>query len=114
MEQTTHGAEAKPLVKAAEDGARYCLVRSHNAGVFTGWVVSRNGQEVTMRDARRIWFWCGAATLSQLAMDGVKYPEKCRFPCEVPELILTETIEIIPMTQKAKESVEGVPVWIAE
>ena len=93
------------------DGMDYCMVRTYSAGVFAGYVKERNGKEATLVNARRIWYWDGAASLSQLATDGTSKPENCKFPCEVAEVILTEVIEIIPITEKAKESIQGVEVW---
>lgn len=46
---------------------QYYIVRSDRAGVFFGRIKERNGSEVTMTDVRRIWYWYGAASLSQLA-----------------------------------------------
>jgi len=51
---------------------KYVIVRTYSAGVFAGTLVSREGREVTLADARRIWYWDGAASLSQLAMEGTK------------------------------------------
>lgn len=93
------------------DGMEYCMVRTFSAGVFAGYIESRNGKEIVLRRARRIWRWAGAASLSQLATDGTSNPNDCKFPAAVDRVILTEVIEIIPMTNKAKESIEGVPVW---
>lgn len=93
------------------DGMPYCMVRTNSAGVFAGYVEHREGQEATLRKARRIWYWAGAASLSQLAMEGTSKPEECKFPCEVDTVTLLEVVEIIPMTEKAKESIAGVPVW---
>lgn len=90
---------------------RYCMVRAHWAGVFAGTVKSRNGKEAVLTDARRIYYWDGAATLSQLATDGTSKPGNCKFPCAVAEVLLTEVMEIIPITEKARASIEGVPVW---
>ena len=90
---------------------RMCMVRTYSAGVFAGEVVSRNGKEATLKNARRMWMWEGAASLSQLATDGTSKPNQCKFPCKVDEVTLTEVIEIIPMTQKAIKSIEAVPVW---
>lgn len=89
----------------------YCIVRTYSAGVFAGYVESRTGKDCVIRAARRIWYWDGAATLSQLAVDGTNKPENCKFPCPVDKVTVTEAIEIIPCTAKAKESIEGVPVW---
>ena len=89
------------------------VVRTYSAGVFIGTIVSRDGKEVVLKNARRVYRWSGAATLSQMAVDGVSNPEGCKMPCEVPEIILTEAIEIIPMTGKAIVSINEVPVWKA-
>lgn len=90
---------------------KYVLVRTYSAGVHVGILESRNGKEVKLINARRIWYWEGAATLSQLAMDGTSKPENCKFPCAVNEILLTEAIEIIPITDKARESIASVKVW---
>ena len=90
---------------------KYVIVRTFSAGVFAGFLVSRKGQEVVMKDARRLWYWKGAASLSQLAMEGTKDPQGCKFPCAVLEIELLQAIEILPVTEKAQKSIEGVPVW---
>ena len=90
---------------------KYVLVRTYSAGVFAGTLVSRTGKEVELKDARRIWYWSGAASLSQLAVDGTSKPNDCKFPCEVPRIELTEAIEILEVSDKARESIKGVPVW---
>ena len=63
-----------------KENLRYVIVRTYSAGVFAGNLESRNGREVVLRSARRIWYWDGAATLSQLAMEGTSKPENCKFP----------------------------------
>lgn len=90
---------------------KYCMVRTRSAGVFAGTVAERDGAEVLLKNARRIWFWAGAASLSQLATDGTSKPKECKFPVPVAEVLLPEVIEIIPITDAAKASIAGVPVW---
>lgn len=102
-----------PKIAESRDGMEYCIVRTYSAGVFAGYVESLNGKECVVRDARRIWYWDGAASLSQLAVDGTSKPDKCKFPVAVDRVLLTEAIEVIPCTAKAKKSIEGVPVWTA-
>lgn len=104
---------SKPVMAPKVDGMEYCMVRTYSAGVFAGYIESRQGKEVVLRKARRIWYWDGAASLSQLAMDGTIRPKYCKFPTEVDKVILTESIEIIPITEKAKKSIDEVPVWNA-
>ena len=90
---------------------KYVIVRTYSAGVFAGNLESRNGREVVLRNARRIWFWSGAASLSQLAMEGTKDPENCKFPCEVDRVELLEAIEILDTTELAEKSIKEVPEW---
>lgn len=90
---------------------KYVIVRTYSAGVFAGELESRNGKEVVLRNARRIWYWSGAASLSQLAMEGTSDPTNCKFPCEVDRVELMEAIEILDVTPQAKESIKMVPVW---
>ena len=93
------------------DGLDYVIVRTYSAGVFAGYLEDRDGKEVKLLNARRIWQWYGASSLSQFAMEGTSRPNECKFPCEVSEIILTEAIEIIPCTEKARLSINSVPVW---
>lgn len=90
---------------------RYCMVRTYSAGVFAGTIKSRKGKEAVPTNARRIWYWDGAASLSQLSTDGTSKPQNCKFPVPVKEVLLTEVIEIIPITAKAKKSIDGVAIW---
>ena len=89
----------------------YCIVRTYSAGVFAGNLVEQNGKEGVVKNARRLWYWAGAASLSQLAVEGVHKPSECKFPQEVPEVRLSEIIEVIPCTQKAFDSIRGVKEW---
>jgi hypothetical protein len=87
------------------------MVRTYSAGVFLGTLKERNGIEVTLTDARRMWYWDGAASLSQLATTGTSKPNNCKFPAPVAEILLTEAIEIIPATEAAIASIAAVPMW---
>ena len=89
------------------------IVRTYSAGVFFGTVVSRNGKEVVMTNARRLWYWAGAASLSQLAMEGTALPSSCKFPVAVARVELTEAIEILDTTEAARASIDAVPTWEA-
>ena len=91
--------------------AKYVIVRTYSAGVFAGFMESRNGREVVMKKARRLWFWSGASSLSQLAMEGTKNPSACKFPCEVDRVELLEVIEILAVTPRAKKSIDEVEIW---
>jgi hypothetical protein len=112
---TINGVDYVPAseIKIVEPVGDYFIVRTYSAGVFAGQIKSRNGQEVVMTNARRIWKWSGAASLSQLAVDGTSKPKDCMFPAAVPEITLLQAIEIIPCTDRARKSIEGVATWKA-
>lgn len=87
------------------------LIRGNRSGVEFGELVSQNGSEVTLKNARRIWYWDGAASLSQLAKDGTSNPSSCKFTVSIDSITILDTIEIIPCTVKAIKSIEEVRVW---
>lgn len=89
------------------------IVRCNRAGVFYGEIVSQNGQEIEMRDVRNLWYWNGAATVMQLAKEGVSKPNDCKFSVPVESMILLEAIQIIPCTEEAVKSLDGVKPWRA-
>jgi len=93
------------------NGMKYVIVRTCSAGVFAGYIESRNGQEVVLRQARRLWYWDGASSLSQLAMEGVKRPQTCKFPCEVERVELLQVIEILDCTEQARKNIAEVEIW---
>ena len=90
---------------------KYVVVRADRAGVFAGTLSEKKGTEVVMTDVRRIWYWDGAASLSEMAINGVSKPQNCKFPAPLDKILVLGVIEIIPCTKKAKESLEGVPIW---
>lgn len=101
------------IEKQPEITKDYVIIRTYSAGVHAGYLESRDGKEVTLKNSRRLWYWDGAASLSQLAVDGVSKPENCKFAVTLPLLTLTEAIEIILCTEKAKLCIEGVKEWKA-
>lgn len=99
------------LEKEKSKGMKHVIVRTYSAGVFAGYLFRENGQEATLKNARRIFYWDGAASLSELAVKGTGKPENCKFPIAVPEIGLKQVIEIIPTTKVAQKSIEGVSEW---
>ena len=87
------------------------IIRGDRSGVEFGTLEAQNGCEVTLANARRIWYWDGAASLSQLATDGTSNPVDCKFTVTVESITVLDAIEIIPCTDKAIRSIEEVPVW---
>lgn len=89
------------------------IVRGDKSGVFYGTLVAKEGTEVKLVNCRRLWHWKGAASISQLAVDGTTSPDACKFTVSVSEIIITDVVEIIPCTVEAVKSIEGVKVWRA-
>lgn len=84
---------------------KHCVVRTYSEGVHIGTPVKIDGQEVLLKDARRLWQWKGAFTLSEVAQDGVA--KDSRLATEVPEVYLTQAISFIPTTEKARKTFEA-------
>lgn len=99
------------LEKEKSNSMQYVIARTYSAGVFAGFLFRRDGKEAVLKNARRIWYWDGASSLSELAVRGTSKPENCKFPVAVSEVTLTEVIEIIPTTKEAQKSIEGVSIW---
>lgn len=89
------------------------IIRTEKAGVFFAEIKEKNGNELVLTNVRRLWYWSGAASLSQLATDGTSRPNDCKFTVVVDEMTVNNWIEITPCTDKAIESINSVRIWKA-
>lgn len=87
------------------------IIRANRAGVFYGTLAAKQGDEVSLNNCRRLWYWNGAASLSELAVSGVTMPRECKFSVIVPEITVMGVIEIIPCSEAAITNIEAVPEW---
>jgi len=92
------------------DGMDYVIVRGDRSGAFAGYLKKKDGKEVTLVNCRRLFYWNGAASLSQLATEGVTKPKDCKFTVPA-NIIIMDAIEILSVTEVAKKIIEGVSVW---
>lgn len=76
------------------------LVRAGGAGVHYGTLINQNGPEVRLRDARRIWSWSGALSLSEIAMKGLTISGS-KISVPVDEIILPSCLEVISISDKS-------------
>lgn len=90
---------------------KYYIIRGDRSGVFFGQIAGRNGQEVELRNVRKLWWWDGACAVEQLSVDGVTNPRGCKFTVVVPEMVITDAIQSIPCSDKATKVLAGVKVW---
>lgn len=93
---------------------QYVILHATNAGVFAGVLDAYDPTTRTaqLTDARRIWYWEGAASITELALRGVAHPTRCKIPGSASEIV-TEIIELIPCTPAAETNLRAVPEWTA-
>lgn len=112
-EEYVKKSEVNTTVKAKSNkGLTYCVVRTYSAGVWAGWVDLKNyGEQMTVKDARRLWRWWSEFTLSALATTGIREGKEAenKYAMPVEEVFLTNVIEIIPCTEKAKADIVNQP-----
>lgn len=108
----------KDLVKDAvvdASGLKAVLIRSYASGVHYGylkdWIDTPAGRVVKLVNSRRCWSWSGAATLSQMALEGVKAPNGCKFSVSIPVIEIVNVIEVMYLTEEALANLNKVPVW---
>ena len=90
---------------------KYVIVRGDRSGVFAGTLVSNEGQQVVLSNCRRLWYWDGAASISQIATEGVKRPNSSKFTVAVETILILDAIEIIPTTAAAEVNIKAVREW---
>lgn len=91
-----------------------CIVRTHSAGVWFGSIKKLEGSIAIVTNARRLWYWSGAASLSQLAVEGTKRPNDCKFTLTITDedgVYLPQVIEVLPCTKEAIENINAVKIW---
>lgn len=89
----------------------YVIVRGNNSGVFAGNLKEKKGTEVTLTNCRRLWYWDGACSISELALLGTSCPQDCKFSVEVEEALILDAVEIDLCTEEAEKNIRGVKEW---
>ena len=87
---------------------KYVLVRTHDAGIHTGFLAAANGRSCVLTKARRLWYWKVRGSgdfLSAIALSGLH--EDSKLGAEVPKIMLTENCEIIECSAEAEESIRS-------
>ncbi|MEI7792670.1 MAG: hypothetical protein WCI57_04270 [Candidatus Berkelbacteria bacterium] len=107
--------ESRSELAVNTDGLKAVLIRSYAAGVHFGYLrdekFTEAGKVVTLVNTRRVWYWDGAASLSQMALEGVKKPENCKVSVVLAENEIVNVIETIPLTEKAVTNLFGIAIW---
>ena len=87
------------------------IVRANGAGVFFGTLKKKNGDEVTLNNARKLWYWEGAAAVEELALNGTQTPNDCKFTVFVDEICIMNVLQILPCTEESIKSIESTKEW---
>lgn len=93
------------------EGLPYVIIRGDRSGVFAGYLKSHEDRAVLMHNCRRLWYWDGAASISQLANEGSSKKENCKFTQPVASMRILDAIEILDATEEARDNIESIPVW---
>ena len=94
--------KTKTTKKAAP---KYVVVRTYSAGVHCGELGARAGEEVEIKNCRRIWSWKGRYTLNEVANHGVGAGSNVSEP--VDSNILTGAIEILSCSAEAEANLRA-------
>lgn len=91
-----------------------CIVRTYSAGVWFGEIDQKSGSEVIVKNARRMWRWWAAESisLSAVAVHGINQ-DKSKIATAVDSVWL-DAIELIPATEASIKTIEGAPDVAAE
>ena len=93
---------------------KFHIVRAEKAGVFLCVIQSIDGSTYSVSSLRRLYYWSGALDVSSLAKDGVTNPKECKFSAQLGEedtSTILNVIEVHPVSEKALEIINSVPVW---
>ena len=99
--QPTQSSAPHPFI------GKYVIARCYSAGVHAGTVVSRDGENVILKDSRRLWSWKAkdGVALSGVAQNGLKAEGKV--DTKNPEIALMGVCELIPCSAAAQETIDG-------
>jgi hypothetical protein len=103
--KTTKPAKKENLI------GKYVIVRSHMAGVFFGILSAKNNNELTLKNARKLYYFSGANTVEDLAMQGALNGKECKFTVFVPTIVIGSFEQILPCTEVAISNIKSIQLW---
>ncbi len=98
-------------IAPSTDGMRLVIIRAAQSGVHYGFMKSQDKDQVTLVNSRRVWYWAGAASLSELALSGSAKPKECKISVVLPEITVLGVIEIIPVCSQSQKSIDSIKPW---
>ena len=93
------------------NGMVYAIVCCERSGIFAGYIESQGVYQISLVNARRIKYWSGAASITQLALQGTGKPNDCLFSL-THDVALLDVCSITNCTEKGMKSIQAVKDWV--
>ncbi len=90
---------------------KHVIVRSNLAGVFFGILTNKEGEELTLSNARKFYYFSGANTVEDLANQGALNKNECKLTVEIEEIVISKFEQILPCSKKAISQIKTIPIW---
>lgn len=90
---------------------KHVIVRSNLAGVFFGILTAKQGDELTLKDARKFYRFSGANTVEDLADKGAINVSDCKLTVSVSEIVISKFEQLLPCTKEAIKQNNSIPIW---
>lgn len=90
---------------------KHVIVRSNLAGVFFGILTEKSGDELTLKNARKFYYFSGANTVEDLAQFGAQNTNNCKLTVSVNQIVISKFEQILPCTKQAINQNNSIPVW---
>lgn len=89
------------------------IARIERAGVFHGTLAAKDAEITTMTDVRRIYYWEGALSVTDMSVTGVNASSKITLPAKRVVFQTARVIELVECTDEANKSIESIKPWKA-
>ena len=90
---------------------KYVLIRTYSAGVWAGYLEDKTGEEIILRDARRIYrYWCKKSiSLSGVAVYGIDQ-DRSKICAPLENFMWLKAIEITELPSEIKKQMIDAPI----
>ena len=86
------------------------IARIDRAGVFHGTLDYIDGEIIRLKDARRIYYWNGALSVTDIAAKGIT-GGKVTIPVSTVEFMSDKIVELNECSEESTKSIESINAW---
>ena len=90
---------------------KYVIVRSNEAGVFFGILSAKEGTELTLTNARKVYYWSGAACVEEMSQHGIQNLKDSKLTIFVDTIIISNYVQILFCSEEAIENIKNAKSW---